>query len=369
MMPRERGSSRAFAICLLALALHGCGGTSLKNPYEDIEDPTDAADGVEDAIVDASPEVPIGDAPADSSVDVDGGPPKCTRNEDCANVDLGSGEECRQKKYCNLQEGKVCELTWQAGCCRDREILLQGFEGGLDGWIVGNDPNTADRVTWSASTNRRAFGASSAYFGDPVCRTYYNGAMDSGCLPVDPKGLDAGLVTASLTSPPFALPPLDLTKTSFFVSFYVWIKAEPPIPTEGQPIQLDLFRVFAVLDPGTQSESKVAIFTSASVGNTTGDRFIHVVGDLSTWRNRTIAIQLDFNSLDNRNNSFEGVYVDEIRVATSCNDAGAAAPGCSPTTACAADDVPCTDDSCQVFSNAVLQGAGVCGHPLMVDCG
>jgi hypothetical protein len=339
----------------------------MKNPYEDVEDPTDAEDAVEDAIADASLDLPVGDAPADSSADVDAGPPRCAKDEDCANVDPGVGEECRQRKYCDLETG-VCELTWQADCCRDREILSQGFEGGLGAWTV-EDPFKGDRVTWSVSQHWKAFGASSAYFGDPACHTYYNGAMDSGCVPTDPKGLDASRVTASLTSPSFELPPLNLAKTSFFVSFDVWIAAEPPILTDGQSIQLDLFRVFAVLNPGTISETTKVIFTSAALGNTTGDRFIHVVGDLSEWRNKTIALRLDFDSLDPRDNHFEGVYVDEIRVSTSCNAAGATAPGCSPTVACVPDSVPCTEDSCQVFSNAVLQGAGVCDHPLLVDCG
>jgi len=223
------------------------------------------------------------------------------------------------------------------------------------------------KVTWQVTSHRAAFGDWSAYFGSPKCWTYYNGALDDSCNPVNPKGLDATLVKGKLTSPTFFIPPLDPQNTSFFVSFYVWIDSEPLIPLVPASALLDLFRVLVVSNPGSV-ELAPDIFTSVAVDKTTHQQFVHVVGDLSAWTNQSISLRLSFDSGDSNNNHFEGVYVDQIRVATGCNTAGALHPACSPNHACTPDSIDCTDDSCQVFSNALVSGAGVCEHPLEAGC-
>jgi len=359
-------------VALLFIVVAGCGSKTPGNPYEDIEDWTDVEDGFEeagpDAIGDALVDLPVADGRGDSTSDVEAGPATCAKDKDCESVAFPAGDTCQNRKYCDkTTTPNVCALTWEIGCCRERDIFSEGFEDGLVGWTVTELGPSNGKVTWQVTSHRAAFGDWSAYFGSPKCWTYYNGALDDSCNPVNPKGLDATLVKGKLTSPTFFIPPLDPQNTSFFVSFYVWIDSEPLIPLVPASALLDLFRVLVVSNPGSV-ELAPDIFTSVAVDKTTHQQFVHVVGDLSAWTNQSISLRLSFDSGDSNNNHFEGVYVDQIRVATGCNTAGALHPACSPNHACTPDSIDCTDDSCQVFSNALVSGAGVCEHPLEAGC-
>ena len=67
-----------------------------------------------------------------------------------------------------------------------------------------------------------------------------------------------------------------------------------------------------------------------------------------------------FDTLGKDNNNYEGVYIDQVKVYSTC------AGKCNEGSACAEDLEECTDDQCQAFSNA--DGFGVCAYPQVPTC-
>ncbi len=366
-MRRNVGRSfRSAWVVACVLALAACGGSK----KDDLGEPEDGDEGdaleetapevAPDGVADGQEEVPLeeaSDAPGDAEVVY-----TCLKDKDCENANLGTGEACRTKKVCKKPEN-VCVLTWEDSCCREAVILDQGFENGLDGWTItglaGNGP-----VGWSISGHRKALGANSLYFGDPQCRTYYNGQLGEDCRPVEGSAKQATLVGGAATSPVFFLPPLDRQKTAFWVSFNVWLQTEPV--QEGVTTQPDLLRLQVITDSVGEGDDYPTVFTAATLDRNTSGHFVHVVGDLSEFTNQTIALRLAFDSFDGNSNFFEGVYVDDFKVATGC--VGEAHPPCetAASSPCGSDGEACTDDLCLGFTN--LSGFGVCEHAIITAC-
>jgi hypothetical protein len=286
----------------------------------------------------------------------DVGPTPCQRNSDCTDAPLTVGT-C-QKKICDTVD-KVCVLDWDSECCMDSTYLQVGFEDGFDDWVLV-DPKTTDQVSWSLTTNRKAFGTRSAYFGNAVCYTYYSGALNGDCDPVDPSGADSAAVRASITSPYFSIPSISASKTTFIASAYIWVESEPMITGVDASVQPDQFRV-SVVTKNLDVETAVQMISSVKVDKNTNGQFVYVSANISAFVGKEIAIRLSFDSIDGSNNNYEGVYVDEVKVFSVCS------AQCDSGTECAPDSVECSDDSCQVFLDRV-NGKGACSYPLIPTC-
>ncbi len=290
----------------------------------------------------------------------------CTKDEDCP-VD-NSLASCMKLK-CDIGTGK-CNPGWDDTCCLDNRatpFLAQDFETGTPadwGWTV-NVPTGNKKVTWSVSDYRAANGKKSLYFGDPSCHTYYNGVLDANCKPVTPvpTGGEATWVRGTITTKAIDLP---LTKGTTVAQWYLYLDSQPMISGLDEGSQPDMFRVFAVLDPGA-SEQAQELFVSTALlptPKTTGGKFIFLSATLDDFKGRSVALRLSFDTLGKDDNFYEGVYVDDLQVFSICNDPKTCTPGDST---CVSDGDPCTDDACQAFTNK-NNTKGWCAHPADPAC-
>lgn len=357
----RRTSIRLLATLLVSGVFAACSGDSSKRPD---------FGGDEDVLQDLGPEVAADpgadpgtdpgeepDAPEDPGLPSDPGgdvgPVRCVINQDCADVPMELGE-CR-RKVC-LKPENVCGQEWDPTCCFDGEFFIDGFEAGMGGWTV-DDPEKTDKVTWSVTTNRKAAGEKSLYFGDPVCRTFYTGPLDANCNPMDRAGGAGRTVRASVTSPFIEIPPLASGTTTFAVSMFVWLDTEPFLA--GLEAQPDVLRLQAVPKEGGIEDVR-DLYSSVSMGRNTDGNFLYVVANIGEYAGSEVAFRLLFDSFDPQQNHFEGVYVDQFRVFTTC------AGTCTAGVACSDDGDACSDDACQEFSNQ--DGVGVCAHPTVPSC-
>ncbi|MBM4397616.1 MAG: hypothetical protein FJ087_18250 [Deltaproteobacteria bacterium] len=211
--------------------------------------------------------------------------------------------------YGPLQVGRdeTCMLC-NPDVARDRLVpiaLTEPFEAALEAQGVSVEDLSDGGIVWQLSEERFHSGKSSLYFGDPAAKTYANGRRAAAAARLPPVRLPEGSASS--------------------ISFHLWLATEE---TEGY----DVFTVRA----RAGEDPEVVVFSSDSLAGTTQGRFLPMAADLSAFAGRTVALSLVFDSLDHGMNSFEGAYVDDLRVTTGCC---AAAADCD-------DDDPCTDDSC-----------------------
>ncbi len=354
--------------CLLAALFlvpgaFGCGGgepppfdTGVDNGVADVQ--TD--EGGTDATDLGQPDTGHDEGQPTDTVEVvqDTGPKPCQKNSDCADAPLSPGE-C-QKKVCD-QGTKFCVLGWNSECCMAATWFYDDFESGIGAWTVV-DPKPNDQVSWTASPFRKAFGTQSAYFGNTTCHTYYSGALNGDCDPVDPNQADSAAVRASMTSRYFEIPAISAATTTFVASAYIWVESEPMIDELPADVQLDQFRMMVVTRTGEVEEVENVISSTATViSKDTKGLFVFVSAVITPFIGKEIAIRLLFDSIDGSNNLFEGVYVDDVRVYSLCT------AQCDSGNECDSDDVECTDDSCQAFLNKT-NGKGTCSYPLLPTC-
>jgi hypothetical protein len=338
------------------LAFAGCGGGGGSDTGDDVFDEIAEDAQLPDLFDPGPPDTGDEDIVATDEGDTftgDVGEVPCERDQDCADVPIQLGP-C-ERKVC-LRNVNICGVGWQSDCCHPFQILNEDFEGDFTGWTLV-DPNTADGVVWSVSDFRSAQGTRSLYFGNPECRTYYNGAVDEDCDPVDPDGFDATVVRGSATTPRFQLPPLSPAYANFAASVRVWIDAEPMVP--GVAAQPDLLRIFAVVET-SGTERADLLFTSVTIEKTTRGAFLYMVADLTDYAGSDVALRFSFDTLDGSNNDYEGAYIDDIRVFAFCDGT------CETGNACADDGELCTEDSCQVFTNR--ESFGLCTYPNTLAC-
>ncbi len=260
-----------------------------------------------------------------------------------ADADCDDATPCTEDR-CGEATG-LC-TSCPVGCaCGAAPLLNEPFDGdslAALGFTV-QDGGGAGAVTWSLSTARAVRPPGAAYLGDPSCATYYNGALDGSCVPVDPFAQDASRVSLSLRSPAFTLPEQG---AGHLATFWIWSEVEPFVG--GGPAEPDVLRVFVVsLDDGLEWE----VASSLDVGKRTAGGWRLVALDLAPWRGRAARLRFDFDTLDGQANDFEGIYLDDLRVAESCT-----AGGCCETDADCAGGAPdaCTTARCVTLTS----GAG-----------
>jgi len=174
---------------------------------------------------------------------------------------------------------------------------------------------TGGGVTWSVSARRAYWGEASLYFGDPETGTYANDMH-----------VAARARFMDLKVPPVSNPRID---------FFLFLETEE---TEG-------YDVFSVrVASGDYVEE---VFNSDSIlGDTTGV-FEAVSADISGFAGETVELSFYFDSVDGGINSYEGAYIDGIRLTTGC---------CADTEDCDDGD-PCSDDTCPGIGETCLNQA------------
>lgn len=153
------------------------------------------------------------------------------------------------------------------------DIFYESVETGTNGWSTSG--------LWDITTNRSNSPTHAWYYGQPGSWNYNTGSQNSG----------------SLVSPPISLSSV----SSATLSFYSWYKTE---------------------DTGTSWDKKL-VQISTNGGNSwfqlaqisgTNQQWIKKTVDLSSYTGQTIRIRFRFDTVDGQFNSFEGWYIDDIRL-------------------------------------------------------
>ncbi|MBR58259.1 MAG: hypothetical protein CMH54_09585, partial [Myxococcales bacterium] len=165
-------------------------------------------------------------------------------------------------------------------------------------------------VTWVETNFKRHTGLKSLYFGDLSTHTYESGT---------------DRVHGTATSEATELPSL----MSIQLRFWTWIETEEFV----QGNNYDHLKVNILRSNGTITD---LIWDSTEFGGTTENGWRQVIIDISDYQSNTVQLQFEFDSGDGKHNDFEGVYIDDIQIISSC---------CLANSDCDDDD-SCTVDLC-----------------------
>ncbi|MCB9729896.1 MAG: hypothetical protein H6744_15665 [Deltaproteobacteria bacterium] len=294
-----------------------------------------------------------------------------------------SSDQCDDGLACTLDQcsgpgGRCVHCAVECPCEGPVELYSAHFseaEPQAAGFFVEDlDPN--DHVSWRSSSRRYVSPPTSLRLGDATCPTYYNGALDPDCQPVDAAGADSSPVELTLYSPAIPLPPAPGGHAGL-----VWLWSEVEPLTTGGPGERDVLRV--AVDPGLGQFWPVT--SSLAVGKSTGGEWRLLAFDMTPWSGNTVRLRFIFDTLDSADNHHEGVYLDDLSVVSRCEGGccfsdsdcaglpgadGCRVPRCvpladgagnvcallppdpgKPCTACDPEDAcddgnPCTSDSC-----------------------
>ncbi len=293
----------------------------------------------------------------------------------CCEVD----NDCKDNNSCTINEKCLSDKTCtyenddsNPDCCINKNLLNLDFEDGMmppDSKLVMLDYFTGDKVAWGLSSAPCA-SKFALYLGDPDCKTYYNGQLDANCSPVEdiacttltqdevcpppnqlcdvtgtnPKNTckpnpAPTYVKVDLTAPELNLPESALVT----VTFDIWTETEPELPGAGDAFKPDWFYLFVKPAGGAETQ----VFTTKEMKNTDG-KCITISADLSAYAGQSVDLIWRFDTQDQANNFFEGIYLDNIKVMSYCKN-------CNANSQCFDDDV-CTSDTCNMFANKQDQG-------------
>ncbi len=225
-----------------------------------------------------------------------GGPITCQEDADCAD-----GNSCT----INSCVDNVCQAasTGAPGCCGTSPASWDFDTGTLTPWTV----SPGERVgpwDWRVVSvpARSTSGAHALYFGDASATPpTYNA----------PGQHVAGVVTSSS----FRLP----VSGTAALRFRIFLDAEDDPEYDYVAVEVDA--------AGVRTE----IWHKRQLGAVPTAGFVDVEADLRPWLGQQIAIRVRFDSVDDSVNTFEGAYIDDMRVETACDGRGAVATTRGPS--------------------------------------
>ncbi len=263
--------------------------------------------------------------------------PECT--EATVAQDCPDAGECEQA---TCVDGH-CVYETLPDCCKTETLFSATFDdGSLDGFQVYSYQGQA-KVKWQVSGARHTSGGYSLYYGDTVAKTYDTGDQFN---------------FGEATSPALDLPPGGWV----FLTFDLFLSTEfdDTLPEEYyNPLGIDFFEVLVVEDLGNPSQEKrTTVWSSHNVLGTTNGQFVPVGVDLSDFAGQTVWLRFKFDTSDEVNNEYEGVYVDNVHIEWST--AGEGCPprrNCMTAHDCGVDGVcrtgDCVDSVCDVVQVGV----------------
>ena len=206
-------------------------------------------------------------------------PEGCVSDAECADAEACTLDRCDAGQC-------IYEGTFGAACCAPESLAIASFDQeSLEGIYVTDNLETG--VFWRPDPTRSTSGGFSLYCGDPVTQTYGIGER----------------VKSSATTPVMTVAAGGQTQLHF--ELFMATRASK---------QLDVFQVFVlrqgVLTPIWSSK----VFAS---GSTMG--FLPVAVDLSHYAGQDIQLRFVFDSVDANAGSFEGIYLDQLRLETTCD--------------------------------------------------
>lgn len=270
------------------------------------------------------------DVPEDVTIDVpDIGVTACERDEDCAPyatccLDVVCQEGACMPAYvshCCTVEGPcavstalrtaVCEETcvpWGCveslalGAARCDETLWQAelTAEGVAALTV-SDP-IADSIGWHLDRRRTFAGGASWRFSDAWCPTYETSVDPATCEALGGSGQVEGAFETPTIDVPSDAPSL----------VELWLYADLPA-SDGLSTPLDGLEM-QVLTPTT---APVTLWSTRS-SPVPARAWTPVLIDLSLFHGKTVSLRFEFDSLDGRDNRYEGVAIGRLRVRTAC---------------------------------------------------
>ncbi len=250
----------------------------------------------------------------------------CAQTADCGN------DGCFDYS-CNAQQ---CSVALKADCCapsttfptitQPPAVDVEGFEDGtLTDWAIEDAKD--DNVTWQVDDGFAFQGTSSLYFGDPATGTFEA---------IGPDGPQ--VAEATIWTPVFPVEQEVFRKTG--AVFWLWMSTE--YDGAGQPMPGEQFDVLRVWVKPTDAKTATEVWTSLTIGNTTGDGWTQVGVDLSAFQGKQVRLGFEFDSGSEVANDGGGVRIDELQVVSVCGD-----DPCLGQADCDDGDA-CTTDVCEL---------------------
>jgi|GEM_PF-2164526 len=218
-----------------------------------------------------------------------------------SDIDCSDGNSCT----INTCVDNICTATstGAAGCCGTTPGSWDFDTGTMSQWIS----LAAERIgPWGwhvvSAPARSTSGTYALYFGNSIATppTY------------DSPGQH---VAGTVTSPSFLLP----NSGTANLRFRVFLDAEEDREYDFLSVQVDV--------AGVRSE----VWHKRDLESVPTAGFVEVDADLRQWLGKRITIRVRFDSVDDSSNLFEGAYLDDIRVETTCNGSGAVSTNSGPS--------------------------------------
>ncbi|MEZ4268593.1 MAG: hypothetical protein R3F39_19730 [Myxococcota bacterium] len=206
-------------------------------------------------------------------------PDTCLSDADCDDGDACTATTC---------DDGLCSFTgaFSTDCCLPGERSLATFDAGTLSSLFVTD-NLETGVFWTPDKTRHTSGAYSLYCGDPVSQSYASPAR----------------VKSSATTPVLEIPSggRSVARLDLF-------KATRPKP------ELDVFQVLVLRDGALLSawSSKLAPQAGSS-----GFESIDV--PLDAYAGQAVQLRFVFDSVTAPIEAYEGVYMDSVRLVTTCD--------------------------------------------------
>lgn len=197
----------------------------------------------------------------------------CFADNDCDNGDPCTAGTCQQLVCVqSALQGAVPQIAWTFDTVE------------LDGFAVETDNSN---VYWQASDKGFISAPYSLYFGDPSGPTIDNGKQVSG----------------TALSPEVTLP------ASGPVSLQAWtfVDIEPLY-------SMDLLTLTIV-----SGDTETVIWSKEDINGSTAGSWKELEVQLEPqWPGNTVQFRFSFNSVDNKNNDYQGIYFDDVRLLWAC---------------------------------------------------
>jgi len=204
-------------------------------------------------------------------------------------------------------------------CCPGTVILEEAFETPLT-WSVVDEMGPEDGgATWQASTARFHDGASSLYFGNLEKKSYDVGTRVRSYVETDVLPLSSQVPT--------------------HVRFWIWMDVEPAL-------NYDAVTLIVVI-----GDVEVPLF--AKKFETIMQQWAEQEVNLQAFAGQKVKLRFVFDTMDQNDNGYEGIYVDGFRILEMCP-----LDGCITKVECN-DDLPCTLADC-------VEDA--CSYSLLTGC-
>ena len=254
-----------------------------------------------------------------SGVDLDpNGPSECTSRGSCDDGDPCTEDRC--------EEGACIAVPINSGaCCVSETLYTETFD---DLSVDLNQETIHGSLGWGVSQARATSAPASIYFGDEKSGSYATGER----------------VAASMTMPVLVLPEDRDAK----LEFQIMADIEPAD-------EYDRFRVIATVVGEQDGGKAIELLNKAKLPTKAFKDFVSWSSDLSSLRGQSVQISFVFDSIDEMNNAYEGVFIDDIRVTLGCPELA----DCSSDSDCD-DGNDCTTNLC---SDQGCVSENICDEP------